>query len=61
MAGLVRIICPNLKCRAILSVPATARGKSVRCKMCGSRITVPAAGPKPVKAAPGEGDQEPMA
>ncbi len=58
MAGLIRIICPNLKCRAILSVPASARGKSVRCKMCGTRITIPTGAPKPVKAAPAEDDQE---
>jgi len=42
MAGVVRIICPNLKCRAILSIPESARGMSVRCKLCGTRVTVPA-------------------
>ena len=48
----VRIICPNLKCRAILSVPSTARGKSVRCRSCGTRVSVPqpkSAAPKPPK------------
>ena len=42
-AEVIRIICPNLKCRTVLSVPGTARGKSVRCRSCGSRVSVPAA------------------
>lgn len=49
---MVRIICPNLKCRAILSVPGSARGKSVRCRSCGARVSVPqprSAAPKPAK------------
>ena len=37
----VRIMCPNLKCRAILSVPGAARGKSVRCRSCSTRVSVP--------------------
>jgi len=37
----VRVICPNLKCRAILSAPGQARGKNVRCRMCGSKVRVP--------------------
>ena len=41
MATMVRLICPNLKCRAILSVPQATRGKTVRCRQCGIRITVP--------------------
>ncbi len=50
MAGAnVRVICPNLKCRAILSAPNSARGKYVRCRMCGMKVRIP--GPKP-KAAP---------
>lgn len=40
--GSVRMICPNLKCRSILTVPAAARGKTVRCRNCGMRIRVPA-------------------
>ncbi|QDU72285.1 hypothetical protein Pan265_21490 [Mucisphaera calidilacus] len=35
------MICPNLKCRSVLSVPDHARGKKVRCKSCGMRIGVP--------------------
>ena len=37
----VRMICPNLRCRAILSVPPAARGKTVRCRQCSMRIHVP--------------------
>ena len=43
-SDLVRIICPNLKCRAILSVPGSARGKTVRCRQCGVRVRVPDTG-----------------
>lgn len=38
----VRIMCPNLSCRSILAVPVSARGKLVRCKACGTNISVPA-------------------
>lgn len=38
----IRMMCPNLRCRSLLAVPASARGKNVRCKQCGTRITVPA-------------------
>lgn len=41
MADSVRIMCPNLKCRAILSVPDAARGRMVRCKQCGNNIRIP--------------------
>jgi hypothetical protein len=40
-SDIVRMICPNLKCRALLSVPTTARGKTVRCRQCGTRVRVP--------------------
>ena len=43
----VRIMCPNLTCRKILAVPRTARGKTVRCRVCGTTIRVP----KPREAA----------
>jgi hypothetical protein len=39
--GIIRIMCPNLKCRSILGVPAEARGKLVRCKKCGTNIEIP--------------------
>lgn len=42
MSTHVRMICPNLKCRSILSVPTNARGKTVRCRQCSMRIHVPA-------------------
>ena len=38
----VRIMCPNLKCRRVLGVPTTARGKNVRCGSCGTQVHVPA-------------------
>ena len=37
----LRIMCPNLTCRRILSVPSAARGKTVRCRNCGTNIKVP--------------------
>ena len=41
----IRIMCPNLKCRSILVVPETARGKNVKCSNCTSSSTkIPDAG-----------------
>lgn len=37
----VCIMCPNLVCRKILAVPPECRGKTVRCKNCGTNIRVP--------------------
>lgn len=37
----IRLMCPNLRCRTLLAVPVTARGKNVRCRLCGTRIQVP--------------------
>jgi hypothetical protein len=37
----VTVLCPNLKCRMVLSVPDQARGKKVRCKYCGMTFVVP--------------------
>ncbi len=55
MSGnVIRLICPNLTCRTILSVPAAARGKDVRCRACGSKLRIPM--PK-VAAVPEEGEQ----
>ncbi len=39
--NILRIMCPNLKCRAVLGVPQEARGKLVRCRACGTAIRVP--------------------
>jgi ribosomal protein S27E len=44
MVDTVRIMCPNLTCRRVLAVPTSARGKTVRCKNCGTTIRVPMAG-----------------
>jgi RNase P subunit RPR2 len=40
---MIRMMCPNLTCRKVLSVPEVARGKTVRCKQCGTNIRVPEA------------------
>lgn len=37
----VTVICPRLSCRAILRVPATVRGKRVRCGECGTAFMIP--------------------
>jgi hypothetical protein len=36
-----QLICPNLRCRKILSVPDEARGKLVRCQHCRTMFRVP--------------------
>lgn len=49
----VRLMCPNLKCRTVLSVPGQARGKNVRCRNCGTRVMVPsgsAPAPRPAES-----------
>jgi len=56
MTSSIRMICPNLKCRCVLSVPPQARGKTVRCRSCGMRIQVPADTGKPKPAAPAEAE-----
>ena len=37
----LRVMCPNLTCRKILAVPESARGRTVRCRGCGTNIKVP--------------------
>lgn len=44
------MMCPNLRCRAILGVPSEARGRTVRCRNCGSSIRIPKPKPKPAEA-----------
>ena len=39
----ITLLCPRLKCRAILRVPESARGKQVRCADCGAAFLVPEA------------------
>ena len=50
----ITILCPNLRCRTVLSVPDGVRGKKVRCSQCGIAFLVPAAPPKK-----GENDPKP--
>jgi hypothetical protein len=37
----VPLMCPNLKCRKILSVPDDVRGKLVKCQQCHTMFRVP--------------------
>lgn len=46
----VRIMCPNLTCRKVLSVPTAARGKTVRCRACSTSIRIPSGEPDAGKA-----------
>ncbi|MCE2924908.1 MAG: hypothetical protein LW822_05555 [Phycisphaeraceae bacterium] len=46
----VRIMCPSLTCRRVLGVPSAARGKTVRCRNCGTNIKIPAAGENPLES-----------
>jgi len=52
----VQLLCPNLRCRKILSVPDEARGMLVKCQHCRTtfRVPLPTAKPEPAaKAASG--------
>jgi len=48
----VTLLCPNLKCRAVLQVPDSVRGQTVRCGHCGTLFAVPARKPAKSQAAP---------
>ena len=37
----VQLLCPNLRCRKILSVPDAVRGKLVKCQHCQTNFRVP--------------------
>lgn len=37
----VQMLCPNLSCRKVLSVPNDVRGKTVKCVHCQSLFKVP--------------------
>ena len=37
----VQLICPNLKCRKILSVPEELCGRQVKCQNCQTVLRVP--------------------
>ena len=56
-AGTIKMMCPNLRCRAILGVPAEARGKTVRCRNCGGNIKIPQKRAAPVVQQDDSGDQ----
>jgi LSD1 subclass zinc finger protein len=51
----VTLLCPNLKCRQVLQVPESVRGKQVRCSHCSTSLLVPA------KAAAHDKPREPNA
>ncbi len=46
----VQLLCPNLRCRKVLSVPDAVRGKLVKCQHCQTNFRVPD-GKKPEGAA----------
>ncbi|HUB25765.1 MAG TPA: hypothetical protein VL992_10085 [Tepidisphaeraceae bacterium] len=48
----IMMLCPNLRCRKLLSVPEDARGKTVKCQHCQTIVRVPEkAAPTPAAAA----------
>lgn len=42
----VMLLCPNLRCRKVLSVPDDVRGKLVKCQHCQTAFRVPDHTPK---------------
>jgi len=56
-------MCPSLVCRKVLAVPVEARGKTVKCRACGTRIRIPEAssGAKPADHKPPAEKQAPPA
>ena len=54
---ILRIMCPSLQCRRVLAVPESARGRTVKCKNCGTTVRIPvkANTEKPVR---NEGENE---
>jgi uncharacterized paraquat-inducible protein A len=48
----ITLICPRLSCRAVLQVPALARGQRVRCAECGMTLMVPATSRQRPRAQP---------
>jgi hypothetical protein len=37
----IQMICPNLRCRKLLTVPDETRGKMVKCQHCQTPFRVP--------------------
>ena len=56
--NLIRIMCPNLSCQRILAVPTGARGKVVRCRVCGMNVRIPLNKPKAPAAPESSPDAE---
>ena len=50
----ITLICPNLRCRSILQVPDTTRGRKVRCGNCGKDFLVPENPARPARNTPTE-------
>jgi len=50
----VMLICPNLKCRKVLRVPAQYRGQCVKCHYCGTTLEVPLAQGEKKTGSPGQ-------
>jgi hypothetical protein len=46
MQQTIKLRCPNLLCRIILTVPAEMRGEVIRCASCNETLRVPS--PRPV-------------
>ena len=51
----IKIRCPNLRCRTILSVPVDRRGKCVVCQECGQALMIPATPKMAGKTKPSKG------
>lgn len=54
MSDVIRIMCPNLRCRSVLGVPVAARGRMVRCKHCGTNVKIPQKKEAAAPAAPAD-------
>jgi len=48
----VQLLCPNLRCRRLLTVSEEVRGKLVKCQHCQTMLRVPEAGKKQQNATP---------
>jgi LSD1 subclass zinc finger protein len=44
--AVAQLMCPNIKCRKVLSVPDEARGKVVTCSYCQTAMRVPSNKPQ---------------
>ena len=53
----VQLLCPNLKCRKILSVPDELREKLVKCQYCQTMLRVPASKPEPTMSSGAKAQQ----